>query len=118
MTRSPAARTSRSRGMMSASTARNSWPGSQNLTGKARAPQQGRLQGGEHALGIQAVELSQVLLAAGDRDESGREADAQQPRPRLLELGHHLGDSRSESAGNAVLLQRHDERGVGAGRDD
>src|SRR6266851_2204899 len=115
MIRSPAASTLRMVPITSSSMRRNSLPGSQNLTDKAVAPGDDRLNRLHHSLLIEAVQRFQVFLIAHLLVELRPQPDALQQRARAVELGHHLGDRAAKPSLDAVLLEREHEAGLGGG---
>src|SRR6266849_11139193 len=115
MIRSPATSTLRMVSNTSSSMRRNSLPGSQNLTDKAVAPGDDRLDRLHHSLLVETVQRFQVFLIPDLCVELRPQPDAFQQRAGPVELGHHLGDGAPESTFDAVFLEREHETGLGGG---
>src|SRR5712692_951509 len=113
MIRSPATSTLRMVSITSSSMRRNSLPGSQNLTDKAVAPGDDRLDRLHHSLLVETVQRFQVFLIPDLCVELRPQPDAFQQRAGPVELGHHLGDGAPESTFDAVFLEREHETGLG-----
>src|SRR6266851_2223009 len=118
MIRSPATSTPRIVAIISSSMRMNSLPGSQNLTDKAVAPGDDRLDRLHHSLLIETVQRLQVFLVADHLVELRRQSDSFQRRARSVKLRHHFGDGAAEPALDAVLLESENEAGLGRGAHD
>src|SRR6267378_4064128 len=86
MIRSPAASTPRIVVITSSSMRRNSLPGSQNLTDKAVAPRDDRLDRLHHSLLVETMQRLQIFLVADHLVELRPQADSLQRRARAVEL--------------------------------